>query len=57
MFLLSFEKRKKKNELNFQKKEKKKKMKGLCNSFPLISGNISIGVRVLVLFDITLVKC
>ena len=44
----------------FKKKkesEKKKKIKGLCNSFPLICGSISFRVRVLVLFDVSLVKC
>jgi len=53
MFLFSFEKKKKRKK----KGGKKKKIKGLCNSSPLINGNISIGVRVFVLFYITLVKC
>jgi len=47
----------KKQEKDKIKNEKKKKIKGLCNSGLLISGSISIGVRVFMLFDITLVKC
>jgi len=45
------------NEISKKRKKEKKRLKGLFNSYPLICGSISIGVRVLVLFDVTLVKC
>jgi len=62
MFLFSFEKNRKKRMNKIfkkikNKKKEKKKIKGLVTHFPFISWNISIGVRVFVLIDITLVKC
>ena len=46
-----------KKDKSKKKKKKKKRIKAIFNSFLLICGSISFRVRVLALFDVSLVKC